>query len=134
MIFIDTNVAIAALNDRPTHVAAMMARRLAGGEHVAMSAIVLFELWFGVAKSSRRQDNTDQLERLLASPIEIVPFMQEDAPVAGEIRAALRAAGTPIGPYDVLIAAQALRRAATLVTANTAEFSCVPGLKVEDWA
>jgi tRNA(fMet)-specific endonuclease VapC len=42
--------------------------------------------------------------------------------------------GTPIGAYDVLIAAQARRRNAFLVTANAAEFVRVPGLKTEDWA
>ena len=58
----------------------------------------------------------------------------EDAEEAGNIRAALERAGKPIGPYDVLIAAQARRRGATLVTANEREFARVPGLKTEDWA
>src|SRR5258708_5045669 len=52
----------------------------------------------------------------------------------GDIRAALERAGMPIGPYDVLIAAQARRRSALLVTANTSEFARVPGLKLKDWA
>jgi tRNA(fMet)-specific endonuclease VapC len=53
--------------------------------------------------------------------------------IAGDLRAALDAAGTPIGPYDVLIAAQALRSNATLVTANVSEFARVPGLQWQDW-
>jgi tRNA(fMet)-specific endonuclease VapC len=61
-------------------------------------------------------------------------FEPEDAEEAGDIRAALEHAGTPIGAYDVLIAAQARRRNATLVTANKREFSRVPGLRTEDWA
>ena len=60
-------------------------------------------------------------------------FDAEDAHEAGDIRALLERAGTPIGPYDILIAAQARRRGATLVTANTREFARVPGLKTEDW-
>ena len=59
-----------------------------------------------------------------------MPFEPEDAEEAGDIRAALERAGTPIGPYDVLIAAQARRLDALLVTANTREFARVPGLKL----
>ena len=53
---------------------------------------------------------------------------------AGKLRQALAGKGTPIGPYDLLIAGQALRHGATLVTANNREFKRVAGLKVEDWA
>jgi tRNA(fMet)-specific endonuclease VapC len=63
-----------------------------------------------------------------------VAFDEEDTRVAGEIRATLEMAGTPIGAYDLLIAGQALRHDATLVTANTAEFSRVPDLRWQDWA
>ena len=59
---------------------------------------------------------------------------EEDAVVAGDLRATLEAAGTPIGPYDLLIAAQALRNDATLVTANAAEFARVPSVRWQDWA
>jgi tRNA(fMet)-specific endonuclease VapC len=62
------------------------------------------------------------------------PFEPEDAEEAGDIRAALERSGTPIGPYDTLIAAQARRRGALLVTANRREFARVPGLRSEDWA
>ncbi len=67
-------------------------------------------------------------------PVTILSFGPEDAEQAGDIRATLDRTGTPIGSYDVLIAAQARRRGATLVTANTREFARVPGLKTEDWA
>jgi tRNA(fMet)-specific endonuclease VapC len=69
-----------------------------------------------------------------AGPLDLVPFDDEDARAAGEVRAALESAGTPIGAYDLLIAGQALRYDATLVTANTAEFSRVGDLRWEDWA
>ena len=64
---------------------------------------------------------------------EVVDFNGEDARVAAEIRAILTAAGNLIGPYDILIAGQALARDLTLVTHNTREFSRVSGLRVEDW-
>jgi tRNA(fMet)-specific endonuclease VapC len=63
----------------------------------------------------------------------VVAFDEEDAAAAGELRATLEAAGTPIGPYDLLIAAQAMRTRATLVTANVSEFERVGGLVWEDW-
>ncbi len=69
----------------------------------------------------------------LSGSIQIVPFGEEASEAAGELRAALEIAGTPIGPYDVLIAAQALKSGATLVTANISEFARVPGLSWEDW-
>jgi tRNA(fMet)-specific endonuclease VapC len=61
-------------------------------------------------------------------------FDDEDAREAGRVRAELELAGKPIGAYDVLIAGQARRRAATLVTSNVTEFTRVVGLKLEDWA
>jgi tRNA(fMet)-specific endonuclease VapC len=63
----------------------------------------------------------------------VLEFDEEDARHAGEIRAQLASKGTPIGPFDVLIAGQARARELTLVTHNTSEFRRVPGLKVEDW-
>jgi tRNA(fMet)-specific endonuclease VapC len=74
------------------------------------------------------------LSAFLALDVTPWPFDAADAEEAGDIRAALERAGTPIGAYDILIAGQARRRGAVLVTANTAEFRCVPGLRIEDWA
>ncbi|MGA9430725.1 MAG: PIN domain-containing protein [Xanthobacteraceae bacterium] len=70
----------------------------------------------------------------MASPVAILNFDADDAREAGDIRAALERAGTPIRPYDIHIAAQARRRGATLVTANAREFARVPGLAIQDWA
>jgi tRNA(fMet)-specific endonuclease VapC len=101
---------------------------------VAISAVVAFELWYGAAKSARRQANRQRLETFFAGPLELVPFDDEDARAADRVRAALESAGRPIGAYDLLIAGQALRHDATLVTANTAEFWRVGDLRWEDWA
>ena len=64
----------------------------------------------------------------------LAPFAEEHAEAAGSLRTRLERAGTPIGPYDLLIAAHALTERSTLVTANTREFSRVPGLTVENWS
>ena len=95
-----------------------------------MPAIVAHELFYGAYKAQRRAQN---LARVEALQFQVVEFDREDARQAGEIRAQLAASGTPIGPYDVLIAGQALARGLTLVTHNTREFERIPGLTCEDW-
>ena len=99
-----------------------------------LSSIVAFELWYGVAKSQRHEANTLRLDAFLAGPLEWTLFDTEDAHEAGAVRAELEMAGTPIGAYNVLLAGQARRRAATLVTSNVREFRRVSGLRWEDWA
>jgi tRNA(fMet)-specific endonuclease VapC len=134
MICLDTNAVIVSINDRASRVRARLDQSLRDGVPVSVSSIVLFELWYGAAKSNRRQQNADTLAEFLAGPIGILHFDADDAREAGEIRAVLAKAGKPIGPYDILIAAQARGRGATLVTANAREFARVPGLRTEDWA
>jgi len=131
---LDTNACIALINGRPAQVRARLERALAGGATIAVPVVVLFELWYGVAKSARREANAARLDVFLAGPIDVLPFESDAARAAGEIRAALEVAGAPIGPYDLLIAGQALHRGMTLVTANGAEFSRVPTLAWQDWA
>jgi tRNA(fMet)-specific endonuclease VapC len=87
-----------------------------GGAHIGIPTIVLFEMRYGIAKSAR--ENAAILAVFLAVVVTPWPFEPEDAEEAGDIRAELERAGTPIGPYDVLIAAQARRRSVLLVTAN----------------
>jgi len=95
-----------------------------------VSAIATHELFYGAFKSERKAHNLDVVEGL---QFEVVEFDQDDSRQAGAIRAALAIAGTPIGPYDVLIAGQAQARDLILITRNTGEFSRVNGLRIEDW-
>ena len=134
MICLDTNVVIAAINRRTRHVRERLLQNLADGAVVGIPAVVLFEMWYGIKKSTRPQTSANNLADFLAADVTLWPFDADDAQEAGDIRAALARSGKPIGPYDVLIAAQARRRGATLVTANKREFARVPGLKTEDWA
>ena len=94
---------------------------------------MVFELRYGIAKSQRRTFNENLLREFLSGLNPVLAFDDEDAAHASAVRATLESAGTPIGPYDVLIAGQALRHGATLVTANSKEFKRVRGLKLEDW-
>jgi tRNA(fMet)-specific endonuclease VapC len=97
---------------------------------VAISAIVAHELFYGAFKSRRATQNVALIDALQFAMLE---FDGEDARQAGEVRAVLAAKGTPIGPYDVLIAGQAMARDMILITHNRDEFGRVPGLRIEDW-
>lgn len=99
---------------------------------LAVSSVVAHELYFGAYRSERVAYNLETL-RLLFTDLAILDFDREDGRVAGEIRAELKRRGTPIGPYDTLIAGQAKARGLTLVTNNTGEFSRIAGLRIEDW-
>jgi tRNA(fMet)-specific endonuclease VapC len=109
------------------------AEKRAGG-NFAISTIVLFELLYGVANSAQPEKNRRAVDNFLSGDFTFVTFERRDAEMAGEIRAHLKSLGSPIGPYDLLIAAQALRLGATLVTANTREFIRVPDLTLDDWS
>ncbi len=125
---LDTNAVIALLND-PDSKLARRARQHAPAQ-IGISAIVSHELFYGAFKSRRAERNVALVDSL---PFEVVDFDKEDSRQAGEIRASLGVRGSPIGPYDVLIAGQAMARSLVLVSRNLREFARVPGLQVEDW-
>ena len=134
MICLDTNIAIYVINRRVPAIRHRLAEQLRLGKEIGFSAIALFELRYGHARSNRKAEYDRLLAEFLAPGIIVLPFDAEDAEHAGDIRAYLERKGTPIGPFDYLIAAQARRRGATLVTLNRREFARVPGLLVTDWA
>ncbi len=99
---------------------------------ILISSIVLYELEVGIAKSTKPKKRTIQLESLI-SRVKISSFGAQEAKIAATIRANLERKGTPIGPYDTLIAGTALSNNAILVTHNTKEFKKIKSLKIEDW-
>jgi tRNA(fMet)-specific endonuclease VapC len=133
MICLDTNIVISILNRRIPSLRHRVEEQARAGAKVALPVLVIFEMRYGIEGSNRRELSEQLLQRFLGLGIDVLPFDAEDAAHAGDIRAHLESKGTPIGPYDYLIAAQARRRGATLVTLNAREFSRVPGLLVTDW-
>lgn len=131
MICLDTNIVIRLLARRDHQLAERFRRAVSSGIVVPMT--VLFELWYGVMNSNQEDRNRERLEVFLSGPLECIPFDENDARVAGQIRAQLKKAGTPIGAYDLLIAAQARARGAVLATLDAREFSRVPALAIDDW-
>ena len=130
---LDTNACIALNKGEPAPVRGRFARAVGAGSQVWVSTVVLFELWYGVVKSTRSKENAQDLAKFLAGPVRVLNFDEADAREAGDVRASLERIGKPIGAYDVLMAGQARRRALTLVTANAKEFGRVKGLAWQDW-
>jgi tRNA(fMet)-specific endonuclease VapC len=125
---LDTNAVIRLLND-PNSKLAQRARQERPVD-IAIPAVVAHELFYGAFKSLRATHNIALVDALQFAVIE---FDKEDSRQAGQVRAFLASKGTPIGPYDVLIAGQALARGMILVTHNMEEFGRVPKLRFEDW-
>ncbi len=130
---LDTDACIALINGHPDAVRVRFRKAVQAGSELYIPSVALFELWYGVSKSSRVPFNTLRVEAFLSGPVSLIPFEDEDAKAAGVIRAALEQTGKPIGAYDLLIAGQALARQLTLVTANVSEFSRIKGLVLQDW-
>lgn len=126
----DTNVWIRFLNRNPSPVKTRFARHAVAD--IFLCDIVKAELYFGAFNSARPEANLALVDELALH----FPGIGFDEPCArhfGQIRARLKQLGTPIGPYDMQIAAVALQNDLVVVTHNTREFIRVEGLELEDW-
>jgi tRNA(fMet)-specific endonuclease VapC len=128
--FLDTNICIYALKGSFPEIARRLAARTPSD--IKIPSMVEAELLFGAEKSGRRERTLEILDRFL-SPFEIVPFCERAARHYARIRAQLEWTGASIGPNDLIIAATSMANGGTLITHNTAEFSRVDGLALEDW-
>jgi tRNA(fMet)-specific endonuclease VapC len=126
---LDTNTCIAAMRNHPLVVQKMTAQ---SPEACAISTITGYELYTGVAKCANPVKEHSKVDRLLAVVSEL-SFDADAAREAARIRGTLECQGKMIGPYDVLLAGHAVAAGLTLVTDNSAEFTRVPGLRVENW-
>jgi len=127
---LDTNICIFTIKNKPQIV--REAFNLHDGQ-LCISAVTLMELIYGAEKSAAPEKNLAVIEGL-AARLEVWPFDNEAAAHTGMIRSELAKAGTPIGPYDQMIAGHARSRGLIVVTNNLREFERVKGLRVEDWA
>jgi tRNA(fMet)-specific endonuclease VapC len=134
MICLDTNIVIGIVSGRNSVLRHRLGEQIRSGIQIGLPVVALFEMRYGIAKSNRRTESGQLLDRFLGLGIKVLPFEDDDAEHAADIRTGLESHGTPIGPFDYLIAAQARRHGAALVTLNTREFERVPGLLVINWA
>jgi tRNA(fMet)-specific endonuclease VapC len=127
---LDTNICIYIIKKKPTDVIERF--RQTPISQIGISSITLSELEYGVAKSSKPDQNQFALAQFLA-PMEILPYDDEAAQQYGRLRALLEKQGTPIGSLDMLIAAHVLSINCILVTNNEKEFNRVANLKIDNW-
>ncbi len=128
---LDSNACISCLRQSANSPVSLRLQAAPMGS-VVVSSIVVGELLFGALRSARPAEIWRQVVDFLGK-FASIPVDDLVAEHYARIKAYLAAAGTPIGPNDLLIAATALAHGLTLVTHNTDEFSRVPGLAVEDW-
>lgn len=127
---LDTNTCIRYINGRSSKIREKIPTVPAND--IVVCSIVRAELAYGAAKSQTPQASAAKQRKFLW-PYATLPFDDDAASEFGRIRAHLERAGTPIGPYDMQIAAIALVHDLTVVTHNTSEFGRIPWLTVEDW-
>ena len=126
---LDTNICIYTIKNNPLPVREQFNKHQ---HHLCISSIVLSELLYGAEKSAHPEKSLAIVEGL-AARLDVLPFDDEAAAHAADIRAELAKQGTPIGHYDVLIAGHARSRGLVLVSNNVREFERVSGLRLENW-
>ena len=126
---LDTNIVIYTIKNRPEKVRDSFKRH---SGQMAISAVTFGELIYGAEKSSQPERNLIDIEGI-AARLEVLSFNELAATHFGQLRTELASAGTPIGPYDQMIAGHARALGLVLVTNNIDEFDRVPGLRLENW-
>jgi predicted nucleic acid-binding protein len=127
---LDTNICVRFLRGEESVV-----RRLLDADEnddLRIPAMVEGELFYGVEKSERRDENREKVKSLLAF-LPVCHADDETMEKFGELKAKAEAAGRRVDDADVIIAATAMRHGALLVTGNTRHFSRFDGLEIEDW-
>ncbi len=127
---LDTNICIYLIKKHPPEVMQRFLKIQLQQLHIP--TITIFELYYGIQKNNSHRRNLSALENFI-SPLTVVDFNLEAAKQAAKIRDTLQKKGTPIGPYDIQIAAIALSLDMVLLTNNTRKFEHVKGLKLENW-
>lgn len=104
---------------------------------IGLSILTVCELQYGLERRAAKYPHLWAQEQNLLSailaPFDVYPVDHTVVEIYGKMRVALENRGAAMGALDTFIAAQALSLGATLVTSNTKEFVCVPGLQIEDW-
>ena len=126
---LDTNIVIYTMKNQPEGIKETF-NRFEG--QLCISSVVLMELYFGAEKSNNPEGNTRIID-LFTSRLDVLDYDSQAAQHTGQIRAELSKKGTPIGPYDQMIAGHARSIGLIVVSNNIREFERVPGLRLENW-
>lgn len=126
---LDTNICIYVIKNRPP---VLREKFNEHAQDLCISSVTLAELLYGAEKSANRKNSLDVVENF-AARLAVLPFDEKAAAHYGQIRAELEHKGTPIGPYDLMIAGHARCEGLVLVTNNVREFERVAGIRIENW-
>jgi tRNA(fMet)-specific endonuclease VapC len=126
---LDTNICIYVMKNYPQN---LKKRFNLLADQLCISSITLGELHYGAEKSARRVDNLTAIEHFVAR-LDVLPFGAKAAVHYGQVRAELDRAGTPCGPHDMRIGGHARSEGLIVVTNDLREFSCMPGIRIENW-
>lgn len=130
MYFLDTNICIYFLKGIYPSIQKRMEELLP--PQIKIPAIVMAELLYGAAKSSKKKENIEIVQKFLI-PFEIVPFETQAAEIYADVRAETESKGKPVGPNDLIIASTVMAYEGILVTNNIKEFGKIKNLSVENW-
>jgi tRNA(fMet)-specific endonuclease VapC len=126
---LDTNICIYTIKNQPSQVRDAFIRHQ---DQLCVSTVTAMELIYGAEKSGAPEKNLGIIEAFLAR-LAVMDYDLHAAEHTGQLRAELRQQGTPIGPYDQMIAGHARSLGFIVVTNNEREFERVPGLRIENW-
>ena len=126
---LDTNICIFTIKNKPPHLRSLFNAHAA---QMCVSQVTVMELYYGAYRSQQVERNLSVIEGFIAR-LPVTPYDSQAADHTAQIRAELASRGTPIGPYDAMIAGNARSQGLIVVTNNTREFNRVEGLRVEDW-
>ncbi|NVK29814.1 MAG: tRNA(fMet)-specific endonuclease VapC [Gammaproteobacteria bacterium] len=127
---LDTNIVIYTIKNKPQAVREAFNRHYG---QICISSVTYMELVYGAERSSNPAKNLRVIEGFIAR-IDVLAYDESAAVHSGQIRAQLASVGTPIGPYDQMIAGHARANGLIVVSNNTKEFARVEGLRLENWA
>ncbi|MBN5232554.1 type II toxin-antitoxin system VapC family toxin [Serratia marcescens] len=130
---LDTNICSFIMREQPEAVIKRLEQAVLRNHRIVVSAITYAEMRFGAVGKKAWPRHTQLVDAFCTRLDAILFWERAAADATTEIKAALAAAWTPIGPNDTAIAGHAIAADAILVTNNTREFARVPGLTLEDW-
>lgn len=130
---LDTNICSFIMREQPAAVIKRLEQAILRNHRIVVSAITYAEMRFGAVGKKASPRHTQLVDAFCARLHAVLPWDQAAVDATTKIKAALAAAGTPIGPNDTAIAGHAIAAGTILVTNNTREFARVPELVLEDW-
>ena len=131
---LDTNICSFIMREKHEAVLKRLEQTVLRNHRIVVSAITYAEMRFGAVGKKASPRHAKLVDAFCARLDAVLAWDRAAVDATTEIKVALAAAGTPIGPNDTAIAGHAIAAGAILVTNNTREIARAPGLELEDWS